>query len=107
MLKRENRLRGRKNLALMRKEGELFQNPLFGVVILEGKEENRFGIVISKKISKLAVERNKIRRRIYEAVAKELKEMRKGIWVLFLVKREIMERESEEIVREVKKVLKR
>lgn len=105
MLKKENRLRGKNNFALMREKGRLIQSPLFGLVILEG-EDKRFGIVVSKKISKIAVERNRIRRRIYEGVKKKWEIIPKNVWGLFLVKKEILEMDTMQIEKEVERLFK-
>jgi len=50
------------------KTGEVFGNKTFVMYYLKnGSEANRLGIVVSKKVSKKAVVRNKIKRRIKEA----------------------------------------
>lgn len=52
--------------------GKIVHSPLFIARILKIGDsltnESRFSAVVSKKISKIAVERNKLRRRIYSAV---------------------------------------
>ncbi len=51
----------------------------FGVVMIDKTDEERkFGVVISKKISKLAVDRNKIKRRIMEVLGRNLNRFKKG-----------------------------
>jgi len=105
MLKKERRLRGKNNFALMRKKGRVLQSPLFGLVVMEA-EESRFGIVVSKKISKIAVERNRIRRRIYEGVAKKWDLIPRKVWGLFLVKKEILEMDAGQIEKEIERLFK-
>ena len=69
--------------------------------------EIRFGIVVSKKISKKAVERNRIRRKIYKEVGEILPQIKKGLKVVFLVKKAMLQAGDEEIKREVKKSLEK
>ena len=73
MLKKINRGLSRKDFNVSREKGVMYQTPLFGVSVINQKseslkDESQFGFVISKKISKSAVERNKIKRRIAEAI---------------------------------------
>ncbi len=62
---------------------------------------------MSKKISKKAVERNRIRRKIYKEVGEILPQIKKGLKVVFLVKKAMLQAGDEEIKREVKKSLEK
>lgn len=108
MLKRTNRLRKRSDFDLLRNKGEFWGGNLFGVSFLEeGEEGNRFGFIISKKISKKAVDRNKIKRWLSEAVKKKLGNFEgKNLKMIFLVKRTILEKKQEEVEKEVEKFIK-
>ncbi|MDD4358411.1 MAG: ribonuclease P protein component [Candidatus Pacebacteria bacterium] len=71
MLKKENRLTKKKDFDRVYKKGRGIRSDSLFLKILENdKEKTRIGIVISKKVSKKAVERNKIKRRIREIVRK-------------------------------------
>ena len=74
---------------------------------LRKEGEIKFGIVVSKKISKKAVERNRIRRKIYKEVGEILPQIKKGLKVVFLVKKAMLQAGDEEIKREVKKSLEK
>ena len=77
----------------------------FGVVVLnKDDDETRFGVIISKKISKKAVERNKIKRRLMEVLGKNRKKFDKGKRILFLAKKEILGVKPKEIEVELKRV---
>lgn len=53
------------------KKGKVFGNRNFTLRYLKnGKNANRLGIIVSKKVSKRAVKRNKLRRQIREAYRK-------------------------------------
>ncbi|MDD4937906.1 MAG: ribonuclease P protein component [Candidatus Shapirobacteria bacterium] len=107
MLKKINRIGSRKEFLEIKNQGEIKYSPIFGVLILK-KEDNlkKFGFVISKKISKRAVDRNKIKRRLCEVIYKMLDKFEPGIRIVFLVKREILNKKSEEIEKEVVKFIK-
>ncbi|HZX49964.1 MAG TPA: ribonuclease P protein component [Candidatus Paceibacterota bacterium] len=49
------------------------------------QEATRFGIVVSKKVAKRAVERNLIRRRLRAAIREELPEVKPGLNVALIV----------------------
>lgn len=88
-------------------EGEISQFEDFGVtLILRGDEEpSRFGLIVSKKISKDAVGRNRIKRAIREAVRQSLWQTKKGASVLFLTKTTIVKKSTAEIMIEVREAL--
>ena len=78
VLKRENRIRSKKEFAEIKNKGRVLYSPLFGW--LEYKEDDnlkKFGFIVSKKISKKAVIRNKIRRILAETVRKNLDKFEK------------------------------
>lgn len=106
MLKREFRLRKKSDFLEMREKGRKLSSPLFGLVYLKS-EKSKFGWIVSKKISKKAVDRNKIRRRLAEVVKNNWFE---GYRILLLVRSEILGKKISEIENEWKRlteVLKR
>ena len=108
MLKKINRISSRGDFLEVKENGEMISTPLFGALVIQKKDEfKKFGFVISKKISKRAVDRNKIKRRLAEIIKKDLENFEKGIRVVFLVKRDILDKKIEEIENEVKKCLKK
>jgi ribonuclease P protein component len=71
-------------------------------------EFSRFGTIVSKKVSKKAVERNKIRRRIFEITRKDLlNRIKKGWDVLFVVSAGIKEKKGKELQEILLKELER
>lgn len=67
-------------------------------------DANRFGFVISKKINKNAVDRNRMRRILSEAV-KEFIKTEKSIDALFVVNKDFVDVKTEEIFKTVKELL--
>lgn len=102
MLDKENRLKKQKDFELVLKEKEAF---LGKFLILKKTKNNlkqsRIGFVISKKVSKKAVVRNKIKRRIREIVRINLKRIKKGYDIIFFAKKSIVEKDYQEIEKEV------
>ncbi len=48
------------------------------------EQEYRFAIVVPKKTAKLAVNRNKIKRRVSHVVKKEMKNLKKGYYIFYI-----------------------
>jgi ribonuclease P protein component len=112
MLKKDNRLSGNKQIKEVFEKGKMRQSPLFGVLHIKDKTpavagQVKFGIVVSKKISKKAVERNRIRRKIYKEVGDILPQIKEGLRVVFLIKKAMLQASDEEIGKEVKKGLEK
>lgn len=79
---------------------------LFGMVVLDKEDDElKFGVIISKKISRKAVERNKIRRRLMEVLVKNIEKFDMGKRILFLAKKEVLGVKPEEIEKEINKIL--
>lgn len=68
--------------------GRSSHSPSFTVKTVGTQGDTRFAISISKKVLPSAVDRNRLRRRIYSAIAKLIPNIRKGFLVGFLVKSE-------------------
>lgn len=85
----------------------MVHSPLFGQIrLILPDEEKKFGIVISRKISKKAVVRNKIRRILAEELRKSLDQLPKGIRMILLVKPRIVGEKRIIIEKEVEKLTK-
>ncbi len=107
MLKKENRLKKKKDFDIVFKQG-VFKKSSF---ILFGFKENnldysRFGIIISKKISNKAVVRNKIKRRIREIVRNKIDQIKKGFDIIIVPYKGIEEKSFQEIEKEIIKNLR-
>lgn len=72
MIAKKNKL-SRKDFLVCSKSTNLLFSPLFSLKYkINNLEFGRWSVVVSKKLSKKAVERNKIKRRVYEVLAKHL-----------------------------------
>ena len=77
MITRAHRFRGRNSLHYVYQNGQTTRGPFFAIKssLNPRRQEYRAAVIISRKIHKSAVSRNRLRRRLYEA----LREMDKDI----------------------------
>jgi ribonuclease P protein component len=73
MIGRKNRFHGYNSLRFVYRGGRMARGPLFGVKALENprRADWRAAIVVSRKVSKSAVARNRMRRRLYATIQKQ------------------------------------
>lgn len=98
MLKKENRLKKKKDFDAIFKERKFLRSFLFLFFFKKNNlNYSRFGIVISKKISKKAVLRNRIKRRIREIIRKNIDKTVVGYDVIIIPFKEIIKKSFQEI----------
>lgn len=68
---------------------------------------NRFAFVVSLKISKKAVERNKIKRRMREIIQEEISQIKPGFDFLIIAKPGIINKNYKEIQDEIRSLFKK
>jgi|SRR3989344_8093289 len=97
------RIKNSKRIEEVKLNGKLYQNPNFGVCILKREDDDvpKFAFVVSTKVSKGAVHRNRITRSLNEGVRRSLYKIPKGIDFVFLAKRSLDTKTTEVIIREV------
>jgi len=92
VLKRENRIRFKKEFLEIKDKGRVLYSPLFGWLFYKENDDlKKFGFVVSKKISKKAVDRNRIRRVLSEIIRKNLDKFENGFRGIFLIKKNIID----------------
>ncbi len=83
MLTKENRLIKQRDFERVFKQGKYCKQDLvFLRVEKNNKDVSRFGFVVPKKVSKKAVVRNRIKRRMREIIRKRLSGIKKGVDVV-------------------------
>ncbi len=106
VLPKENRLNKKKDFERVFKRGKGFKEDfLFIKIIKNDLETSRFGFIVSQKISKKAVIRNKIKRRMRESVRTALKDAARGYDIVFLPSSDITKRSFKEINEAINKAL--
>lgn len=67
MISRQHRFRGQKDIEHIYRKGRTVRTGFMGAKILTSKNQDyRLAVVVSRKVHKSAVVRNRIRRRLYE-----------------------------------------
>ena len=108
MLPKENRLKKKKEFEAIFKGGRSLRSLSFFLKYLgNGTENTKVGFVVSKKVSKRAVERNKAKRRLREAFREVKDEIREGVSVVVVANPSIKDRAFKEIKEEVSSILKK
>ena len=75
MISKKNRFRGNREIEWIYKKGEFIRLGSFSAKFVKKKgDDYRLAVVVSKKIHKSAVVRNRIRRRVFEQIRKQIKE---------------------------------
>lgn len=107
MLEEKNRLRKKKDFDKIWKEGESFREDFIILKIKKAEtSESRCGFIVSQKVSKKAVIRNKVKRRFREVVKEMIKTMDKAD-VLLIALPESKNKEFKVIKKTIEKLLKR
>ena len=108
MLLKANRLKKKKDIERSLKKGKRFQESF---IILKTVKNDlgvlRFGFMISQKVSKKAVIRNKIRRRLQEITKKRVKKTKTGIDNLFIALPGLERKDFKEIESIIDKLFKK
>lgn len=109
MLARKFKLTGSKDFSRVQENGKVFQSENFGIAYFnrEDEEASRFGFIVSTKIAKEAVDRNRCKRAMSEAVRINSVNLAEGYDVVFLAKTSIARASTTDIMKEVKSALEK
>lgn len=108
MLPKENRLKKKKNFEKVIKQKEVFFSQVLGLKKTKNNlKVTRIGIVVGQKISKKAVLRNKIKRRLRHILRDNLEKIKKGYDLIFFTKKGIEKKEFSQLKKEITNLLKR
>jgi len=89
-------------------KSRLIASPLFTLKIKENElSYDRFAIIVSKKVDKRAVVRNRIRRLISSCLEELYSKMRQGRDAVFIVKREAINKSRQDFFKEIGPALER
>lgn len=100
MLSKSHRFHGHGSLRYVYKNGQAIRSRLITIKYVKNshRKHSRFAVVVSKKVLKSAVGRNKIRRRIYEVIREQLPEVTRAHDMAVLVfSSEVMSLPHEEL----------
>ena len=108
MLSRRYRFHSRGGVRYTYQNGKTIRGSRISLVFAENtRNKQRFAVVVSKKVMKSAVGRNRIRRRVYEAIRLQLGKITKPVDCIFIIyNKEVMEMEFKELQNLVADLLK-
>jgi ribonuclease P protein component len=107
MLPKKYKLKKDKDFKRIFRKGKEYQGNFLKIKLLKNDlQVNRFAIVIGVKISKKAVQRNLIKRRIEETIHANLNNFQNGWDMIILPQREILDKNYQEIKESLMELLK-
>ena len=105
MLAKENRLQKKNDFERVLKQGKWFKEDfLFIKVIKNNLEASRFGFIVSQKISKKAVVRNKVKRRLRAIIREKIPGIKKGLDIVIITQPGIENKSFQGIEENVAKI---
>ena len=108
MLDKKHRLKEKKDFEEVIKKGKFYSEDLLVFKKIKNNlSRTRVGFVVSQKVSKKAVVRNKIKRRLRQIIKTNLAEIKPGFDIIFFTKKGIEEKDFSEIKKTIEKLLKK
>ena len=108
MLPKIHRLRLKNDFDRIFKQGKFVSQRFFTLCFTANNlSVSRFGLVVPKKVSKSAVVRNSIKRKVSEIIRLNLAGIRTGFDLVFVAKPESKGKKYEELAEEMLKIMKR
>lgn len=108
MLKKSNRIRKNKDFGRIFREGKRINTDYFSIKITKNNsDESRFGFVVSKKVSNKSTARNRIKRLLSEVARKKISEIKKGVDVVIIVKKDFSGEKFAELDEFIESILKK
>ena len=108
MLAKENRLKKKKDFEKLFKGGRSFREKFLVLKVNKNNLDSvRFGFIVSKKVSKKAVTRNKIKRQLREIIRKEIDNYQKGFDIAVIALPGIISKDFKEISQALEFALKK
>lgn len=106
MLPKENRLSKKETNKVFKKGKKIFGDFLVLRIVPNSLNLSRFTVVVPKKNFKKATQRNKIKRLIRESLRKKLLRIKKGFDGIFIATSLTLNKDYQEIEKEVEKLLR-
>ncbi|MEA2088332.1 MAG: ribonuclease P protein component [Patescibacteria group bacterium] len=108
MLPKKERLQHRRDFDNAFKSSKGVFTKIVGIkFIANGLENSKFGIIVSNKISKKAVVRNRIKRQIREIIRLNLENIKKGFDIVIIIRIGIVGKKYQEIEKNILNIFKK
>lgn len=102
MLTKSLRLNKNKEFDQVFKAGHSFFGVFLGIKVIKNeKKTNNFGVLVGLKVSKLAVKRNLVKRRIKNVLRDENKKLKQGYNIVLITRPEIVDQNYQDIKEEI------
>lgn len=106
MLPKQNRLKKKKDFEKVFKEGQGFKEDfLFLKFAKNNLKKSRFGFIVSKKFSKKATLRNKIKRKLREIIKMKLAKIKEGFDIILVINPGLEQKDFWEMEEAVNRIL--
>lgn len=108
MIPKENRLRTKGDFARLFKKGRIFHSR--GISAKVGNNNKglvRLGFVISTKVSKKAVHRNKVRRRLQSIFGWRLEQLKPGLDIAILTRKDVIDMSFKELEQATERLIEK
>ncbi|MCR4752904.1 MAG: ribonuclease P protein component [Candidatus Saccharibacteria bacterium] len=108
MLSKKYRFHSRGGVRYTYQNGKTIRGSKISLVFANNsRNKQRYAVVVSKKVLKSAVGRNRIRRRVYEAIRIELPKIEKPVDCIFIIySKEILDMDFKVIQKTIRDLLK-
>ena len=107
MLPKINRLKRKKDFEMVFQKGEKIATDCFFLKKVKNNfPYSRFGFIISSKVSKKAVLRNKLKRRLRNLVFKKIKKIKKGFDIVLVALPNSKNKDFKELEKSLDKLFK-
>lgn len=108
MLNLKNRLRKKKDFDEVFKRGKGFYEKRISLKLAKnGLKSSRFAFVVSTKVSKSAVKRNRLRRQLQEIIRLNLDKIKPGVDAVIMTRPEAVGSDYNELAKELVMILKK
>jgi len=108
MLPFQNRLKKEKDFQRIFFYGRTINSEVLSVRFLENNtSKTKIGFIVSKKVSLKATDRNRIKRILREEIRKKILQIKKGIDAVIIVKKKMVELNSDEMRKSLLKILEK
>ena len=108
MLSKKYRFHSRGGVRYTYQNGKTIRGSKISLVFANNsRNKQRYAVVVSKKVLKSAVGRNRIRRRVYEVIRMELPKIEKPVDCIFIIySKEILDMDFKVIQKTIRDLLK-
>lgn len=98
MLPKKQRLQKNKDFDLVFRGGKSYYSEFFGLKIKKNSlNYNRFGFIVSLKVSKKAVERNRLKRQVREIIREQKDSLKVGFDCVFIFFPQILDKKFSDL----------